>query len=138
MSKFFAVIDTTHDFIIANYYGDDINPVAPGPLYDQSKLLHIQVPDEFHSHFIKVVKNGSSYDFQFDQVTIDRATADQWAWLREQRDKKLAACDWTVTVSDRPMPEEKKVEWVTYRQQLRDLPSNTIDPSNPTWPVPPQ
>jgi hypothetical protein len=137
MSKFFAVIDTTRDTIISNYYGDDIDPVAPGPDYDQTKLVHLQVPEEFHSHFIKVVKNGSSYDFQFDQAAIDRATADQWSWLREQRDKKLAACDWTVTVSDRPLSDDKKAEWIAYRQALRDLPANTPDPANPTWPTPP-
>ena len=27
--------------------------------------------------------------------------------------------------------------WKTYRQALRDLPSNTSDPANPTWPTKP-
>ena len=27
--------------------------------------------------------------------------------------------------------------WKTYRQQLRDLPANTSDPTNPTWPTKP-
>ena len=28
-------------------------------------------------------------------------------------------------------------EWKTYRQSLRDLPANTSDPANPTWPTKP-
>ena len=48
------------------------------------------------------------------------------------RNDKLAETDWMansdVTMSD---------EWKTYRQALRDLPANTSDPSNPTWPTEP-
>ena len=42
--------------------------------------------------------------------------------LREQRDKLLKDSDWTQ-LSDNGLSEEKKTEWQTYRQQLRDLPS---------------
>ena len=28
--------------------------------------------------------------------------------------------------------------WKTYRQALRDLPANTSDPINPTWPTKPE
>ena len=28
--------------------------------------------------------------------------------------------------------------WKTYRQALRDLPANTKDPANPTWPTKPE
>ena len=38
---------------------------------------------------------------------------------------------------DRGLSDEKKAEWVTYRQTLRDLPANTSDPENPTWPTQP-
>ena len=27
--------------------------------------------------------------------------------------------------------------WKTYRKNLRDLPANTADPANPTWPTKP-
>jgi hypothetical protein len=27
--------------------------------------------------------------------------------------------------------------WMDYRQALRDLPANTVDPANPVWPVKP-
>ena len=52
--------------------------------------------------------------------------------LRGERNDKLADTDWTAN-SDVTMTDEMK----TYRQALRDLPANTSDPSNPTWPTKP-
>ena len=53
--------------------------------------------------------------------------------LRRTRTELLAETDWMsnsdVTMSD---------AWKTYRQQLRDLPANTKDPANPTWPTKPK
>ena len=56
--------------------------------------------------------------------------------LRYQRDKKLAETDWVVTKANETGIAESD-EWKTYRQALRDLPSNTTDPFNPTWPTKP-
>ena len=42
------------------------------------------------------------------------------ATLRAERNMRLAECDWTQTV-DAPFTDEKKAEWVTYRQALRDI-----------------
>ncbi len=53
--------------------------------------------------------------------------------LRENRNALLAETDWMansdVTMSD---------GWKKYRQDLRDLPANTKDPANPTWPTKPE
>ena len=60
--------------------------------------------------------------------------------LRSTRDKLLADSDWTQVgdlVSSGAMTSDKLTEWKTYRQSLRDLPSNTSDPSNVTWPTKP-
>jgi len=56
--------------------------------------------------------------------------------LRYNRDKKLAETDWVVTKANETGVAESN-EWKTYRQALRDLPSNTTDPFNPTWPTKP-
>jgi hypothetical protein len=56
--------------------------------------------------------------------------------LRSQRDALLAQSDWTQ-MPDIPLTDAKKQEWATYRQALRDLPANTTDPANPTWPTQP-
>jgi len=138
--EFYAVISKTSNTIISNYYSESgIDLTKPGTDHDQENLVHMIVPEEFRNqHFVKVVVDDSgNYVYEIDQDGIDQSIKDQWVWLREQRDKKLAACDWTVTVSDRPMSDEKKAEWVVYRQALRDLPSTVTDPTNVTWPTPP-
>ena len=60
----------------------------------------------------------------------------RWKYLRQERNKRLAECDWVAIrafTTDTPVPDE----WKTYMQALRDLPSNTEDPENPMWPVRP-
>ena len=58
--------------------------------------------------------------------------------LRRERDEKLAASDWTqASDHSSPLAADKKAEWATYRQALRDLPENTDDPATPTWPTEP-
>ena len=59
-----------------------------------------------------------------------------WMKLRNERDDLLLFSDFTQ-LSDTGLTDSKKAEWVTYRQSLRDLPSNTSDPANPTWPTKP-
>jgi len=58
-------------------------------------------------------------------------------FVRQERDKRLAECDWTQNI-DSPLSNEKKVEWQTYRQLLRDIIptiTNTTDIIN--WPTKP-
>ena len=56
--------------------------------------------------------------------------------LRMDRNSRLIASDWTQ-FTDSPLSPEKKTEWATYRQALRDLPGTVTDPTNVTWPTPP-
>ena len=42
--------------------------------------------------------------------------------LRKDRNQLLTDCDWT-RLDDNGIAADKKVEWATYRQQLRDLPA---------------
>ena len=64
--------------------------------------------------------------------------------LREERDKKLFDTDYRI-VADFPYPsEEVKQAWLTYRQELRDLPATATPQlddngflTNVTWPTPP-
>ena len=52
--------------------------------------------------------------------------------LRKKRNSLLKETDF-YALSDVTMSNEMK----TYRQALRDLPANTSDPSNPTYPTKP-
>jgi len=48
--------------------------------------------------------------------------------IRQERDRRLAECDWTQA-ADVPLSEEKKEEWRIYRQQLRDFISTITEVS---------
>ena len=52
--------------------------------------------------------------------------------LRKERNNKLTETDWWAG-SDHTMTDAEK----KYREDLRDLPANTSDPNNPTWPTKP-
>ena len=67
--------------------------------------------------------------------------------LREERDRRLTACDWVVakhTEHGKMVPED----WKIYRQALRDLPSISYRPEldesgdlkmdSVAWPTPPE
>lgn len=56
--------------------------------------------------------------------------------IRKKRDEKLATCDWTQ-IPDSPLTDEKKAEWATYRQALRDITADSDFPYNITWPTEP-
>jgi len=52
-----------------------------------------------------------------------------WNELREKRDELLAKTDYAA-LKDTELSDAMK----KYRQALRDLPANTSDPTNPSWP----
>jgi len=52
--------------------------------------------------------------------------------LRQRRNQLLAETDY-LALADSTLTDEMR----SYRQALRDLPANTVDPANPVWPVKP-
>ena len=52
--------------------------------------------------------------------------------LRRQRNQLLTETDY-LALSDSTLTDEMR----DYRQALRDLPANTVDPANPVWPTKP-
>ena len=78
----------------------------------------------------------------FEKPTIEQINAkiaelniqEPWDNLRRNRNKLLIDTDWTQTPD---VPENIRTAYTTYRQALRDLPANTEDPANPTWPTKP-
>ena len=77
------------------------------------------------------------------QWTVTQASAEevsqritaQWSAVREERNRKLYACDWTQ-LADSPLSAELKAEWATYRQALRDV-TQQADPFSIVWPAEP-
>jgi len=83
--------------------------------------------------------NGNMVQFTADEETARDAEEAAWAagandraavQVREERDAKLAATDWRAS-SDVTLSSQ----WRTYRQALRDVPSQL--PSTVTWPTEP-
>ena len=65
--------------------------------------------------------------------------------LRVERDKRLTACDWIITMH-KELGTNIPAAWKTYRQSLRDLPasaspsldaSGELDLTSVTWPTEP-
>jgi hypothetical protein len=65
-------------------------------------------------------------------VEAAAATALAWEQTRIKRNQLLTESDWRG-MSDLTMSDA----WKTYRQALRDLPANTADPTDVTWPTKP-
>ena len=66
------------------------------------------------------------------QDELDQRVASKWGAIRNERNGKLAASDWTQ-LADAPVDEEA---WADYRQALRDI-TNQADPFDIEWPVEP-
>lgn len=71
-----------------------------------------------------------------ETVASEEAQAVKLKLAREQRDRLLAASDWTQA-SDSPLNSAKKAEWATYRQALRDITSQTGFPATVEFPEKP-
>jgi len=69
------------------------------------------------------------------QEEIEANKQSQWAKVRSQRDNLLTSCDWTQ-LPDVPLDAPTKEAWALYRQELRDVTSQS-DPYNIVWPVAP-
>jgi hypothetical protein len=93
-------------------------------------------------------KNVDGVDIQLTPEEETARNAEEATWeedkpvqamarLRTERNTLLTESDWTQ-YNDSPLTDEVKAEWTVHRQALRDLPANTDDPANPTWPEAPE
>tara|TARA_B100000963_G_C22496184_1_gene611557 strand:+ start:688 stop:957 length:270 start_codon:yes stop_codon:yes gene_type:complete len=88
---------------------------------------------------MKKYVNGQLVDMTSEEQTeienMQKAfdpTVEQWRDLRSLRNSLLSSTD-HFALADNTLSDDMK----TYRQSLRDLPANTSDPTNPTWPTKP-
>ena len=122
---------------LAPITGADGRSEAVFQMVSDGDLITLYVPDGADATAIgKVVSATAPPD----------PAADALAAIRVQRDRKLAACDWTqLPDSGGRLPlktngtRSTAAEWATYRQQLAGYPDQAgFDPLNPpAWPTPP-
>ena len=74
------------------------------------------------------VQNWVIVDLTQDEIDANQAVHAQQ--VRQERNDKLTASDWTQ-VADAPVD---KAAWATYRQALRDISSQAGFPWNVSWP----
>jgi hypothetical protein len=67
----------------------------------------------------------------------DPETENKWRLVRQHRDELLTRSDWTQ-IPDVVLSEEKKAEWIAYRQALRDIPENYTNPDEVIFPDEPE
>lgn len=97
--------------------------------FPEKQYYFIEIPSNINYKYIQAILKDNT-------IVLIENTDDFLNEIREKRNKLLIATDWTQN-NDSPLTEEKKIEWRIYRQLLRDLPTNTTDPTNPTWPSKP-
>ena len=73
-----------------------------------------------------------------DKDPVSKSNEEIMEEVRAQRTLLLELCDWTQ-VTDSALTSEKKTEWATYRQALRDITnhSNVLNLSDSDWPTKP-
>ncbi len=102
------------------------------PDADVSPIIKVEIGDD------SIVTIDDEYDgTQFTTqkgASASPSTDELWEDLRASRNAYLSQTDWTQ-VPD--VPDATKTKWQSWRQELRDLPANTADPSNVTWPTKP-
>jgi hypothetical protein len=79
-----------------------------------------------------------------DHYAVFDYTTKQWvdnanlaiADVSQKRQKLLYASDWTQ-IPNNPLTTAQQEAWANYRQELRDIPSQSGYPYNVVWPVAP-
>lgn len=131
---------------ILNDFGYD--PILEGPQattippyqYSQRDGV-VEINGQWFTHYIA---GPVFHDYTDDEGVVHTAAeqdaayraakdAEQSKAVREDRNRRLAECDWTQ-LSDAPVDA---TEWATYRQELRDITSQAGFPWEITWPEQP-
>jgi len=126
----------------------DYDPILEGPQAQTTPPYQISVRDGIvkinDQWFTKYIAGPVFQEYTDDEGVVHTA-AEQWeaycfqkdaeqtASVRSDRNKRLAECDWTQ-LADSPVD---KTVWETYRQALRDVPSQQGFPWEVTWPEEP-
>ena len=125
------IVDTiTLEFL--NRYSSDIS--NPPQVWSPNPQIQLTTIDDPNLLMATYDPNTSNIILARDPIKVATFTEKQWVDLRAQRNSLLQACDWTQ-LPDSSLSDDKKSQWAVYRQQLRNLPDITSDPTNPSWPT---
>jgi hypothetical protein len=107
-----------------------------GTVYQYSQRDGVeQLDGKWYTKYIlgPVFTDGETTAAEQEAAYKSRKDAEQATNVRNQRTEKLKDCDWTQ-IADSTADKEA---WATYRQALRDVPSQAGFPWTVTWPTQP-
>jgi hypothetical protein len=107
----------------------NVFPVTPAdqPAYDHTKDLQrtaIEVDGSW-------VEQWTEVDASAEEIAA--RTESQANGVRNDRNERLAECDWTQ-LADSPLDADAKTAWALYRETLRMVPDQPGFPWNVEWP----
>jgi hypothetical protein len=135
---FYTLIPNENGLYVDGNYYDDLR----AKIDTEGFFLSNDCQDYYYdgTNFVeKGIRPSAFHDFNWSTKVWDLDLTRFWKQIRQERDGRLFACDWTQ-MTDAPLTTEKKAEWVTYRQALRDVPSNNssvTDYDTIVWPTKP-
>lgn len=126
---------------IINDFGGDVVFEGPqasgGTVYQYSQRQGVeQVAGKWYTKYVLgpvFTDNAEATAAEQEGAYKAAKDAEQAKAVRDQRNTKLADCDWTQ-LSDSPMD---KAVWATYRQALRDISAQAGFPWTVIWPEKP-
>ena len=131
MTQVIVILDS-ETLRLADWYfsNSPIVPSTPG--------IRLEVPDGLTWDVVKgsIDETTGFVSLVQDPDKVAAKTAQAWADLRTERNRRLAASDW-VALADAHMSQDRKDAWFAYRQELRDLPDTVQDPTQFAWPLDP-
>ena len=123
--------------------GDPPVPDYSGENYE-IKETEVDVQGYNQSGHIVYGLDGTHYHLKWDGSKVVKdddalaafQLAEKWKRVRQDRDRLLNDSDWVVTKATETGVTVSSA-WKTYRQKLRDVPSQS-DPDDITWPTKPE
>lgn len=96
--------------------------------------------DQGNRHWIEYevwLSEGNTPDPEFTEEELENQA---WDALRGERDYLLSRTDFMMSFDfyNDKMTGQEQIDVKAYRESLRDLPENTTDPTDVTWPTKPQ
>jgi YHS domain-containing protein len=138
-----AVVDPVCDAVFDPNGADHRTIERDGTLYhfcsDHCAVKFFLAADKCLEERAARVANGAAQDgpWQCCEVVALPAPPPAIAEIKIARNSELAATD-AYLVTDRPMPDEVRAAWRTYRQALRDLGAlSTAEEMIAAWPIRP-
>jgi hypothetical protein len=141
MKKFISFLSTGQIQSVGVCVDDDL-PLQPG-YPDLIMEVSSNSDINWNTHYVEngqihamPAKPSGEYKFDYTSKTWQQNVQKQSEEVKMLRSALLTASDWTQ-IPNNPLSSEKQTAWATYRQQLRDIPTQSGYPYNVSWPVAP-